>query len=433
MKKFLVSLAVILISISSALAANPRRIVVIDPGHPHAAGVQIERLEGVSDTVLVFAPEGPELQEYLRVIDYYNGRKQSPTSWVEKVYTGKDYLKKVPKAGEGDFVVLAGKNSQKPDYILQSIRKGYNVFSDKPMAVDGKGYRKLEKAYRMAEKKGLILFDEMTERYNSYNILCREIMSMNDIVGEVASYYIYDVHHYYKKSAGSVALRPSWYFDVREQGEGIADVSTHFIDLAMWQCSPDVPVSKERVSAIAGSHYPTVISRDQFATVSGETDFPEFLSPYIRDGKLEVNANGTLQFAIDAIPVKIDIEWRYGDDSTRDIFRQEIKCASAVILQTQDETTSNIRKMTVRMSDSAAEAVSARLSAKYPWVSLSRVSEGLYEVVTDAASRPRAVSGATATADKFLSFLNGEPMPAWESVNTLTKYYITTSAVESLR
>lgn len=256
---------------------------------------------------------------------------------------------------------------------------------------------------------------------------------MNDIVGEVSSYYIYDVHHYYKKSAGNVALRPSWYFDVREQGEGIADVSTHFIDLAMWQCSPDVPVSKERVSAIAGSHYPTVISRDQFATVSGETDFSEFLSPYIRDGRLEVNANGTLQFAIDAIPVKIDIEWRYGNDSTRDIFRQEVKCALAEIMQTQDETTSNIRKMRVRMSGETAEAVSARLSAKYPWVSLSEISDDVFEIVIDASSSPRMISGGTATAGKFLSFLNGEPMPEWESVNTLTKYYITTTAVESLR
>ena len=95
--------------------------------------------------------------------------------------------------------------------------------------------------------------------------------------------------------------------------------------------------------------------------------------------------------------------------------------------------TSNVRKMTVELSDPAASALSGRLSSKYPWASLSKLSDGLYEVVIDAKNGPRKVSGGTASASKFLSILDGEPMPDWESVNTLTKYHITTSAVESLR
>lgn len=419
--------------VSAIFAGNPRRIVVIDPGHPHASGVQSARIKGVSDTVLVFAPEGPELREYLQAIEKVNKRKKNPTSWMEQVYTGKDYLKKVPKARKGDFVVLAGKNSKKPDYILSCIKKGYNIFSDKPMVVDGKGYRKLEKAYAAAGKKGLLMFDEMTERYNTYNILCRDILSMKDAVGEISSYYIFDVHHYYKKSGNHVTLRPAWFFDVREQGEGIADVSTHFVDLAMWQCSPDVPVTRDRVSGISGSHFPTVITPEQFEKVSGEKAFPEFLSPYVRDGRLEVNSNGTLQFNIDAIPVKLDIEWRYGNDMTRDIFRQEIRCASAVIRMTQDETTSNVRKMTVETSEAGSRLIAGKLSQKYPWVSLEKVSDGVWEVAVDSKKAPSKMGGGAATVARFLNYLDGEPMPDWESVNTLTKYHITTSAVESLR
>jgi len=433
MKRLLSTLIMVALPISVALAGNLRGIVVIDPGHPHAAQVQTSSLKGVSDTVLVFAPQGPELDEYLRLIESFNSRKKDATSWVEQVYTGKDYLKKVPKASTGDFAILAGKNSKKPDYILDCIRKGYNIFSDKPMVINGKGYRKLEKAYAAASKKGLVMFDEMTERYNSQNILCREILSMADAVGEIKSYYIFDVHHYYKKSGNRVTLRPAWFFDVREQGEGIADVSTHFVDLAMWQCSPDVPVTKERVSGICGSHFPTVISKEEFAKVSGENEFPGFLSPYVKDGKLEVNSNGTLQFNIDAIPVKLDIEWRYGNDTTKDIFRQEIKCGSAVIRLTQDETTSHVRKMTLETSDQAASIIAGRLAVKYPWASLKKISDGVYETVIDTKTGPRKMSGGTASAGKFLSFLDGEPMPQWESVNTLTKYYITTTAVESLR
>ncbi|MFQ8805711.1 MAG: putative oxidoreductase C-terminal domain-containing protein [Alistipes indistinctus] len=32
--------------------------------------------------------------------------------------------------------------------------------------------------------------------------------------------------------------RPAWYYDVTQQGEGIADVTTHLIDLAAWKCFP---------------------------------------------------------------------------------------------------------------------------------------------------------------------------------------------------
>lgn len=37
------------------------------------------------------------------------------------------------------------------------------------------------------------------------------------------------IHSFYKEVAGKPLTRPAWYYDVTQQGEGIADVTTHLI------------------------------------------------------------------------------------------------------------------------------------------------------------------------------------------------------------
>ena len=88
---------------------NERTMVVIDPGHFHAALIQKHPVPGVSGTVKVFAPEGEELDTYLSTIESFNSRDNGPTSWTEDVHTGDNFLEMLPEADDGDFVVLAGK------------------------------------------------------------------------------------------------------------------------------------------------------------------------------------------------------------------------------------------------------------------------------------------------------------------------------------
>ena len=49
------------------------------------------------------------------------------------------------------------------------------------------------------------------------------------------------VHHLMKMVAGSVNLRPAWFFDTAEQGEALADVATHLVDLVPWTLFPGQP------------------------------------------------------------------------------------------------------------------------------------------------------------------------------------------------
>ena len=123
------------------------RLICLDPGHFHASLLQKNALAELSDTVRVYAPEGEEVEQYLAAVASYNGRAEEPTSWREVVYTGPDYLERMVGERAGDLVVLAGNNRKKTGYILASVKAGYHVLSDKPLAVCREDFDALRAAY----------------------------------------------------------------------------------------------------------------------------------------------------------------------------------------------------------------------------------------------------------------------------------------------
>ena len=137
-------------------------LIVLDPGHFHASLLQKFPQNQVNDTVLVFAPEGDELHQYLQSIDGYNQRVEDPTDWHEVVYAGSDYLEKMIEVKKGNVVVLAGNNAKKTDYILRSINAGFNLLSDKPMAINREGFELLKAAFNAARERDLYLYDGQT-------------------------------------------------------------------------------------------------------------------------------------------------------------------------------------------------------------------------------------------------------------------------------
>ncbi len=47
------------------------------------------------------------------------------------------------------------------------------------------------------------------------------------------------VHYLMKVVAGAPNIRPPWFFDTAEQGEGFNDIGTHLVDLVQWTLFPD--------------------------------------------------------------------------------------------------------------------------------------------------------------------------------------------------
>src|SRR5450432_1811277 len=153
---------------------KPVRLLTLDPGHFHAALVQKSMYPEVDSIVHVYAPGGPDALMHLNRIAAYNAREKDPTRWVEKLYTGPDFFQKMIAEKAGNTVVLSGNNREKVEYILGSLKAGFNVLADKPMVVDSAGFDLLLQAFAIADRDHLILYDIMTERYEITTILQRE-------------------------------------------------------------------------------------------------------------------------------------------------------------------------------------------------------------------------------------------------------------------
>ncbi len=434
-------IAVALAVLSLSLAGCRDRdlsLTVIDPGHFHASLLQKNMLEGVSSEVNVYAPEGPELQQYLSTVKSFGERNGNPVSWKENVYAGDDFLERLPD-GHGNIAVLAGNNRLKSDYILTAVGKGYNVLSDKPLAIDRAGYEKLVGAYREAERKGLVIYDLMTERYDILNILVREMVSDPDVFGSFdtsdgPAVRMTSVHHFYKEVAGSALTRPQWYYDVRQQGEGIADVTTHLIDLVFWQCFPDKPVTLDMVKVDSASHYPTVVTLEQFRKSTGAEVFPEYLSSVENDGAISVMANGSVSFTVDGLPVEMNVRWNWMPDEGRaDTFEAVYKGTKANVIVFQNAESRYVKNIALESPESGqalnVDAL-AELMREYPFVTLRADGENSrVDIEVPDSDRLGHEDHFNMVAARMLGFVRGEEsLPEWEAPNTLSKYYITTTA-----
>src|SRR3954451_12074011 len=94
----LVAAALGLLSIAAQQRATPMadiRLMILDPGHFHAALVQKEMYRGVSDRVDVYAPLGPDLTEHLNRIGAFNRRSDRPTTWAVEIHTGSDFFQRM--------------------------------------------------------------------------------------------------------------------------------------------------------------------------------------------------------------------------------------------------------------------------------------------------------------------------------------------------
>src|SRR5258708_19676889 len=86
------------------------RLILIDPGHFHAALVQKEMYEGLSPKAHVYAPLGPELIDYLGRIARFNAQAEMPTAWQLRVEAAPDFLARLAQEPPGGVAVIAGRN-----------------------------------------------------------------------------------------------------------------------------------------------------------------------------------------------------------------------------------------------------------------------------------------------------------------------------------
>src|SRR5882762_2146594 len=261
------------------------RLVTLDPGHFHAALVQKSMYENVDSIVHVYAPSGPDVQLHLARINGFNSRKENSTHWKEEVYDGEDFFEEMLAEKAGNVVVLAGNNQKKTNYIHRSLNAGFSVLADKPMAITKDGFELLEKAFDVAKKNNLVLYDIMTERFEITSILQREFSTLPEIFGTLEkgtpdnpAVVKKGIHFFYKYVSGNVLKRPPWFMDVTQEGNGIVDVTTHLVDLVQWECFPDQALDYTKdVQVINAKRSSTDMTLGQFKAITRLDEFPDYL------------------------------------------------------------------------------------------------------------------------------------------------------------
>ncbi|WP_276363690.1 putative oxidoreductase C-terminal domain-containing protein [Daejeonella sp. H1SJ63] len=420
------------------------RIITLDPGHFHAALLQKSMYNEIDSVVHVYAPDGTELDNHMKLVESYNTRNENPTAWKHEIYRGADYLEKMFSDKAGNVVIISGNNKLKTNYISRSIDSGLNVLADKPLAINQEGFKSLEKAFSAAKDKNVLLYDIMTERFNVYYVLQRALSQDTTFFGALEkgtpdnpAVEQRSVHHFYKNVSGKPLVRPAWFFDVEQEGRGLVDITTHMVDLIQWGCFPDITLDyKKDINMISAREWSTQLSLEQFQKSTLKDKFPDYLTKYIKDGKLNVMSNGEMNYSIKGVHARVGIQWNYeapaGTGDTH-FARMRGTKANILIKQGKEQNYKPVVYLEVPGKEADAEtkvksAIDA-LQAKWPGVSFKK-SGNLWEVIIPEKYKVPHEEHFAEVVKNYLNYIKGGKLPDWEIPNMLAKYYTTTKAAE---
>ena len=425
------------------------RFMTLDPGHFHAALVQKELYPGVSRKVDVYAPLGSDLIDHLARVGRFNTRKESPTAWELEVHTGPDSLERMCREHPGNAVVLSGRNRGKIGRVQASLDAGLHVLVDKPWVLESSDLPKLEAALDTAERRGLVALDIMTERFEVTTELQRELVNDREAFGAVLpgneqepAVYMESAHHLMKTVAGVPNIRPVWFFDTEEQGEGLNDIGTHLVDLAQWTLFPEQALDHGKdITVRQAQRWPTVIPRADFKRVTGE-DLPESLRSRVKDGALEYFCNTLVSYTVRDVHVTLNVIWDWeapsGSGDTHFASYRGSLSKVEVRQGPSDQYKPALYVVPNRAADKPAvlAAVKKKLAAvqgQYPGVDAVDVGAEIRVQIPERLRVGHEEHFAQVTR-RFLQYVRDRgTLPSWERPDMLAKYYVTTEGVRLAR
>ena len=422
------------------------RLMTYEPGHFHAALVQKEMIPGVAPVVHVYATLGPDVLAHLGRISAFNNRPDAPTHWQLEVHTSNNPLERMLAERPGNVVVLSGRNRSKIDAILASLRAGLHVLADKPWIIRVEDLPRLQEALELAQRNRLIALDIMTERWEVTTQLQRELIHDAEVFGTIEAgsddrpaVYIESEHFLCKTVAGARLLRPAWFFDVHQQGEGLADVGTHLVDLVPWMLFPGQPIALEELRLIRASRTPTLLGRKDFQKVTGEADFPSMLADRVLSGQLLYYCNNAISYAIRGLHVFLNVVWSFeAGPGMGDRHLARFRGTRSFVEVRQGQAEDFRPEVYIVPRDSAmleviAAAVKSRLqllASRFPGVTVTQVGTDKLRLEIPDRLRVGHEAHFAEVTRQFLAYLEDPSrLPAWEKANMLAKYYVTTHGV----
>jgi predicted dehydrogenase len=425
------------------------RFMTLDPGHFHAALVLKEMYPEVARKVDVYAPLGPDVVDHLARVSRFNLRASKPTSWEVEAHTGPAFLERMLAERPGNVVVISGRNRGKIGRVKASLDAGLHVLVDKPWVLEAPDLPKLEQALDTADKKGLVAYDIMTERFEATNELQREMVMDPAVFGMIApgtaaepAVYMESVHHLMKIVAGAPNIRPTWFFDSDEQGEGLNDIGTHLVDLVQWTLFPEQALDYAKdAKVISAQRWPTLIPRADFKRVTN-SDFPASFAPRVKDDTLEYFCNTLVSYTLRGIHVKLNVPWDWeapaGSGDTHFAYYRGSKARVEIRQGRAEQFRPELYVVPATPAGKAAVLAAvhkkvAALQARYPGIGVVDQGAEIKVTIPDALRVSHEEHFAQVTL-RFLKFLKDRrELPAWERPNMLAKYYVTTEGARLAR
>jgi predicted dehydrogenase len=419
------------------------RLMTLDPGHFHAALVHGEMYPAVAPRVDIFAPVGPDLVAHLHRLAAFNRRPARPTSWTWEVHAAPDFLERMLRERPGNVVVLSGRNRDKIDRILASVRAGLHVLADKPWVLNPEDLPKLEAALDEADARGVVASDIMTERFEATHALQRALVNDEPTFGRIESgsleqpaVYMESVHYLKKIVAGAPNIRPTWFFNTADQGEGLNDVGTHLVDLVQWTLFPDQPIRVESdVQLLDAQRWPTRISESEFRSVTHAPGFPPDLAGSIVDGQFDYYCNTLVAYTLRGVHTTLNIAWDWepldalGD--THFAYYRGTKSRIEVRQTRGDGFRPELYVIPKEAAEkghvlSAVRARVASLQTEYPGIGVADRGGEIHVTIPDALRVGHEAHFAQVAAT-FLDYVSDRSrLPSCERPNMIAKYFVTT-------
>ncbi len=440
-------------------------LMFLAPGHFHAALTLRERHPLVRDEIAVYASELAEVQEFLGLVESFNARSERPTRWRPVVRVGGHPLERLVAERPGDLVILAGRNDRKMGWIRRLHDAGLPVLADKPWMT---GIEALADLRQVLAGPPLAL-EMMTGRHEITTVIERMLVATPEVFGAFASdagqaAITFDsVHHLEKRVNGALLRRPPWYFDVRAQGDGLADIPTHLVDHAQQlvghvphHAAPppnDAPGTVDHAPAAAQGAVPgetspplleliaarcwaTAVPREVFARVTGVTDFPSALGGRVDGTSLAYEGNASISFRCGGVLVEVSTRWELTEPAGGgDAHRALLRGTRADIRVEQSAATGWRRRLVLAPRPGATGAEDALRRSVAAWqASLPGLAvapgEWGWELMIPATLRTPHESQFPRVLDEFLGHVERREWPARRVTDTRAKYELLAQARE---
>ena len=222
------------------------------------------------------------------------------------------------------------------------------------------------------------------------------------------------------------------------------DVSTHLVDLILWQVFPgesiDYADAANDIGIVSARKWTTPLTPSMFEQVTQQSSYPEYLLPVVENSVLQVASNGEFVFKVRGVHGKVSVIWNFENPKGGDTHYSIMRGTKADLVIRQQEAQNFRPTLYVVPSEDVDQDVFSQnlnealqaLSSQYQGLTAEETELG-WEIIIPDTYREGHEDHFTRVAQQFLQSLETGVLPKWERTNLLTKYYITTQAYAESR